>query len=80
MIFLIHYDRSVGKLVSIESYEDRDRVLASDAKMKLEISLLGTNGANEVVLFEAESQDDLKRTHSRYFKTLQQLKASDRGA
>lgn len=76
MIFLIHYDRASGKLVSIESYDDRDRALASDAKMNLEISLLGSNGSVEVVLLEAPSEEDLKETHSRYFKTLAQLKSA----
>lgn len=74
MIFLIHYNRTSGKLVSIQAYDDRDRSVASKAKMDLEISLLGSDGAVEVVLLEAPTEEDLRQTHSRYFKTLEQLK------
>lgn len=77
MIFLVHYDRKQGKLVSMAAYTDRDRLEASKAKMELEISLLGSTGVNEVVLLEAATEDDLKGSHSRYFKTLEQLKSSD---
>lgn len=78
MIFLLHYDRPSGELVYIKSYDDKDRDIASRDKLDLEISLLGSNGSAEVVLLEAETQEDLRSTHSRYFETLEQLKSSKR--
>lgn len=78
MIFLIHYDRAQGVLLSLREFPDCDRVDAATAKLDLEISLLGSGGTNEVVLLEAQSKDDLLKTHGRYFNTLEQLKAADR--
>lgn len=78
MIFLVHYDRAQGALLSLQEFADCDRAVAATAKLDLEISLLGLNGTNEVVLLQAESMDDLLKTHGRYFNTLEQLKAADR--
>ncbi|MBT2746588.1 MULTISPECIES: hypothetical protein [unclassified Lysobacter] len=78
MIFLIHYNRKLGALVSVATYQDSERLAASQAKMSLEVSLLGSNGASEVVLLEAETEEDLRKTHGRYFKTLEELKVSER--
>jgi hypothetical protein len=75
MIFLIHYDRSKGMLVSMACFADDDRAGASQAKLDLEISLLGSNGSFEVVLLEASSEDHLRTTHRRYFESIESLKA-----
>jgi hypothetical protein len=80
MIFLIHYDRAHGVLVTIREFPDEERGIAAEAKLDLEISLLGCDGAFEVVLLEAESKDALKKTHGRYFNTLEQLKSAERKA
>lgn len=76
MIYLIHYDRSKGLLVSMTPFPDEERDAASKAKLDLEISLLGLNGSTEVVLLEASSEEHLRLTHRRYFETVQSLKAS----
>lgn len=78
MIYLIHYDRSVGTLVSVTAYEDAQREEASTAKLDLEISLLGTSSVMEVVLLEAASEEHLRKTHRRYFETLSGLKAQEK--
>lgn len=78
MIFLVQYERAKGLLVSITSFADSDRDVAATAKLDLEISLLTVEGAYEVVLLEAESQDALRKTHGRYFNTLEQMKSADR--
>lgn len=78
MIFLLHYDRSEGKLLSISQFDERDRALASTAKLELEISLIGSVVSNEVVLLEADSQEHLRRTHARYFDTIEQLRNRDK--
>jgi len=75
MIFLIHYDRSQGMLVNMTCFVDKDRAAASQAKLDLEISLLGSNGSCEVVLLEAPSEEHLRTTHRRYFETIESLKA-----
>ena len=78
MIYLIQYDRSAGVLVSMTSFEDGQRSEASTAKLDLEISLLGTSAVMEVVLLEASTEEHLRKTHRRYFETLNGLKASEK--
>lgn len=78
MIFLIQYNRSAGELVSIRPFEDGQRTEASDAKLELEISLLGGDAIVEVVLLEAPSEDHLRKTHRRYFETLNGLKSTEK--
>jgi hypothetical protein len=78
MIYLIHYDRSIGTLVSVRSFEDRERSAATLAKLDLEISLLGTSSVMEVVLLEAASEEHLRKTHRRYFETLNGLKTQEK--
>lgn len=77
MIFLIHYDRERALLVSMRSFDDSSRDEASRLKLELEISLLGNARGMEVVLLEADSEEDLRKTHSRYFETLAELKSSE---
>lgn len=78
MIFLIQYDRSTGTLVSMTAFEDDQRSSASAAKLDLEISLLGVSSVMEVVLLEAPTEDHLRKTHRRYFETLNGLKGPER--
>jgi hypothetical protein len=59
-------------------FEDSRRVEASAAKLELEISLLGTEAVVEVVLLEAASEDHLRKTHRRYFETLNGLKSPEK--
>ncbi len=78
MIFLVHYDRSEGKLISLISFDDNQRNDASEAKLDLEISLLDSESSVEVVLLEASTEDHLRKTHRRYFETLNGLKGQDK--
>lgn len=81
MLFLIHYNRPQGSLVSIQEFSENDMAGASKAKMELEISLLGGGFGQEVVLLEADSQEDLRKTHRRYFDTLREMGSpSDRSS
>jgi len=78
MIFLIEYDRRHGRLVSpLQSFDEKDRHSAEQARLNLELELKALRIEHEVVLLEAASEDALKQTHGRYFKTLDQL-VSDR--
>ena len=61
--FLLDYDRPGRKLVSIKAFEDAEEALAAYSEREAET--LGTT--REVVLLGAECEDDLRRTHSRYF-------------
>ena len=61
--FLLDYDRDQRRLVGITPIEDSAEALA--AYSEAERKALGTR--HEVVLLGAESERDLRLTHSRYF-------------
>jgi hypothetical protein len=74
--FLLVYDRHIG-LMSIQEFAEDDRQSAVAARRAAEIEFQG----QEIVLLEAHSLDDLKKTHARYFgkKALDQLAATASG-
>jgi hypothetical protein len=76
MIFLIHYNRSAGEIVSLKQFEKSQRVEAEDARLKMELGLIGTKDGDEVCLLEAGSIEALRKTHRRYFESLRMLTAS----
>jgi hypothetical protein len=77
MIFLIEYNRSLGKIVTFETFADAERRKAEDKRLGLEIELFrqGKELENEVVILEAASEAIIRRTHRRYFEDLEQLMA-----
>jgi hypothetical protein len=77
MIFLIEYDRSQGRLVSLKPFDDTKRRSAERARLKLELRLNDLGIRHEVVLLEAATKDALKQTHGRYFKTLDEIIVSE---
>lgn len=62
-LFLLTYDRKLGRLLGIDEFEPGEYVQANRA-------LLANERAHpdlEVVLLEAASEDQLRLTHRRYF-------------
>jgi hypothetical protein len=76
MLFLIEYDRQKGKIVTIKSFEDSDRVVAEEARLELELDRNKKAIDNEVVLLEASGEEAVRRTHRRYFEDLTELATS----
>ena len=73
VLFLIEYDRNRGRLVALTTFEDGARDAADDARLDLELRLSRRGLQREVVLLEAATEDDLRRTHRRYFEGLNEL-------
>lgn len=73
MLFLIEYDRNRGRLVALTTFEDSAQDAADDARLDLELTLSRRGVQREVVLLEAATEDDLRRTHRRYFEGLNEL-------
>ncbi|MEK6333502.1 MAG: hypothetical protein AABM67_01055 [Acidobacteriota bacterium] len=73
MIFLIQYDRNLGRIVTINSFKDSDRERAEESRLELELELNLKGVDDEVVLLEAGSEKALRRTHRRYFEDLSEL-------
>lgn len=66
--FVIVFDRSKGEIVEdIIEFEDAERAAALAKRFELERSYKDHLDV-EVVSLGAASVDDLKRTHTRYFK------------
>lgn len=74
-IFLLVYDRHRGALVSITPYRSFERDRAEKDRLELELDSVRRRLGREVVLLEAEGEDDLLKTHARYFKNLRELVA-----
>lgn len=70
--FLLIYDRHAGALLRAQRYEDDYEAL--QARFIAEEEFRGREEI-EVVAVTAETEDDLRRTHGRYFMNLDQLVA-----
>jgi hypothetical protein len=75
-LFLIEYDRTAGKILSMRSFASEERQEAAEVRLDLEIELLRRGQIREVVLLEAGSEDALRKTHRRYFEDLETLAAA----
>ena len=76
MIFLIEYDRPVGRIVSVKVFEDSERSTAENSRLEIELSLNRGATNHEVILLEASSEEALRRTHRRYFETVADIAKS----
>jgi hypothetical protein len=73
MLFLIQYDRQLGRIIEIIHFDDANRQTAEDARLAMEIKLSREGKTNEVVLLEASSEGALRKTHGRYFNDIRKL-------
>ncbi len=73
MIFLIEYNRKKGKIVTFKKFKDADRSKAGKRRLELELDLNRRGIQHEVVLLEAASEELVRKTHRRYFESLQQI-------
>jgi hypothetical protein len=75
MWFLIEYDRPSGQLTRFDEFQDSDRTLAQQTRLAVEIELNRQRVTHEVVTLQAKDEAALRKTHRRYFETLEQLVA-----
>jgi hypothetical protein len=68
-VVLIEYDRLRGE--STTRHDEQD--LVDVARLQMERWLRQGGGKREVVVLEAASEDALRKTHARYFKSAQAL-------
>lgn len=73
MIFLIEYNQSEGRIVTIRNFDDSQLRAAEDPRLEIELDLNRNGIDHEVVLMDAASEVDLRRTHRRYFEDLRQI-------
>ena len=80
MLFLLEYDREKGLLVNFTQFDDSQASAADDMRLELEISLNQQGIVREVVLLDAETEEDLRRTHRRYFASIKELTSNETAA
>lgn len=74
-LFLLVYDRKTGKLLQQREYRGDDRAQALLDRTAREMEEREKPDI-EVVLLAADSLDALMRTHSRYFKSREELQTA----
>ena len=73
MLFLIEYDRSESRIVTFRTFGNEQRREVANERLELELNLHRQGITHEVVILEAPTEDHIRRTHRRYFETLEQL-------
>jgi hypothetical protein len=73
MIFLIEYDRALGTLVQIKEFSADDLATATSVRLALELEQMRSKDEHEIVILEAESAHQLRKTHRRYFESISAL-------
>ena len=74
MIFLIRYSRRQGRILVFDRFDDKDREAAANARLAMELeSNRGNTEDQEIVLLEAPGEEELRRTHRRYFESAAQI-------
>jgi len=79
MLFLIRYNRREGRIVSLDSFQEREKTTAENRRLELELDLNRKGVRDEVVLLEAPSEDALRITHRRYFENARQIATTSSG-
>jgi hypothetical protein len=70
--FLVIFDRRRQREASVERIEDEDLALAR--LFTLEDQLRGSANGQGVVLLVADDEEEIRRTHSHYFKSFDELR------
>lgn len=73
MLFLIEYDRRLGQIVTLKTFNGSEREKAEDTRLEMELDLNRRGSEREVVILEAASEAAIRRTHRRYFEDLADL-------
>lgn len=60
-------------MVTFQTFDDSERETAESARLELELELNRRGVEREVVILEAASEEAVRRTHRRYFETLEEL-------
>jgi hypothetical protein len=72
-LFVVAYDKSAQRLIAFEQLPSSQRTAADKRRSELEVANQGRVGDVEVVVLEAPSKKALLSTHSRYFRSAEEL-------
>jgi hypothetical protein len=72
-IFLVIYDWNAKRLTRLTEYEESEYERADQDRYDAEIAALRGGRDEEIVLFQADSLDVLKRMQGSYFYTVEEI-------
>lgn len=67
MQFLIEYNRKEGKLVTYKTYDNSERDRVDQERLELELQRHREGNMTEIVVLQAASEEQIRKTHGRYF-------------
>ena len=73
MLFLIEYNREKGEIVTIRKFDESEKTDAELARLDLELDLRRKGIRHELVILDAIDEARIRRTHRRYFESLEEL-------
>lgn len=71
--FVLVYDRSQQMLIDLKKFEDTERAGAEAFRHQAQRRALTDNLDQEIVLFQAHSEEALRRSHGSYFLSEEEL-------
>ncbi len=72
-IFLLEYEPATGQLLRLDVFKGEERARAQAERLRREKENIAAHMDREVVLLDAVSEAALRNTHSRYFKTVEEM-------
>jgi hypothetical protein len=73
MLFLIEYNREKGEIASMRKFSDSEKSEAELARLQLELDRQRVGIKSEIVILDAIDEPSIRRTHRRYFESLEEL-------
>ena len=71
--FVLIYDRDRQEILDLQRFDPSDRAGAEELRLKAQRRALDEHLDHEIVLFQAASEESLRRTHGSYFLTEREL-------
>lgn len=75
-LFVLEFDRRTQRLATpVEAFDDDRRGEAGERRLAAQRRAIDEGLDHDIVLLEADSEEDLRRTHSSFFLTPEELGA-----
>lgn len=71
--FVLVYDRTKQQLIKLREFSEEDRVSAEGFRLEAQRKSLHDGLDQEIILFQAASEEALRRTHGSYFLSEREL-------
>jgi hypothetical protein len=72
-LFLLIYDRRSMQVIELREFDESGRIEADTVRFAAQRDALAAGLDQDIVLFQADSEQELRRTHGSYFLTVHEL-------